>query len=73
MIFIYDIIHKAFVEVNEEGTEAAAATAVIIGRETLSALPVEPILFRADKPFAFMIMHNPSNTVLFLGKMNDPD
>ncbi|NLN85936.1 MAG: serpin family protein [Candidatus Cloacimonetes bacterium] len=73
LIFIYDIIHKAFVEVNEEGTEAAAATAVIIGRETLSALPVEPILFRADKPFVFMIMHNPSNTVLFLGKMNDPD
>ncbi len=71
-IFIYDIIHKAFVEVNEEGTEAAAATAVIIGRETMSALPVRPILFRADKPFIFMITHKPSNTVLFLGKMNDP-
>lgn len=71
-IFIYDIVHKAFVEVNEEGTEAAASTAVIIGRETMSALPVEPVLFRVDKPFVFMIMHKPSNTVLFLGKMNDP-
>ncbi len=72
LIFIYDIIHKAMVEINEEGTEAAASTAVIIGRETSAVPPSEPILFRADKPFIFMIIHKPSGSLLFVGKMNDP-
>jgi len=63
------VIHKAFVEVNEEGTEAAAATAVIMSRSPEAPrLPV----FRADHPFLFAIRHNPSGSILFLGRVVDP-
>jgi len=65
------VVHKAFVEVNEEGTEAAAATAVAA---ILSSVQVEPFIphFRADKPFIYMIRDNASGTILFLGRMNNP-
>jgi len=62
---ISDVIHKAFVEVNEEGTEATAATAVEFSRG-MSAT------FRADHPFIFWVKDNHSGTVLFLGKVVDP-
>ncbi len=64
------VIHKAFVEVNEEGTEAAA-TAVIM--ETKAARPVEPAVFRADRPFLFLIRDLRSGAVLFMGRVADPD
>ncbi|KAG8525057.1 Leukocyte elastase inhibitor [Galemys pyrenaicus] len=67
-IFVSNIIHKAFVEVNEEGTEAAAATAVKI--MFCSSMPEKD--FFADHPFIFMIRHNPSGSLLFLGRMCDP-
>lgn len=70
-VFIHDIIHKAFVEVNEEGTEAAAATGIVIATK-MSPEPDEVITFRADKPFVYILLHKPSNTVLFMGKMNEP-
>ncbi len=63
------VIHKAFVDVNEEGTEAAAATGVIVGATSVQ-IPVEPKVFRADRPFLFAIRHIPSNTVLFLGRLS---
>jgi len=67
------VLHKAFVEVNEEGTEAAAATAVTVG--TLTAAPgrdpIQNKVFRADRPFVFAILHVPSNDVLFLGRVTD--
>ncbi len=72
-LFISDILHKAFVEVNETGTEAAAATAVVM--EITSAAPFEepPLpVFRADHPFLYLIIHKPSTTILFLGKFADP-
>jgi serpin B len=62
------VLHKAFVEVNEKGTEAAAATAVIIGR--MSAPLVTE--FRADRPFLFTIRDNKTGTVLFMGRYNGP-
>jgi serpin B len=66
------VIHKAFVEVNEKGTEAAAATAVVIGLS--SALPPqEPRVFRADHPFAYAIRHVPTGTVLFVGRLSRPE
>lgn len=68
-LYIQDIIHKAFIEVNEEGTEAAAATAVVMGTKSV-AMP-NPV-FRADRPFIYMILHKPTNNVLFLGKLSDP-
>ncbi|MFA5397243.1 MAG: serpin family protein [Methanogenium sp.] len=69
-LFISDVIHKAFVEVNEEGTEAAAATGVVIGRGMTVETPVP--VFRADHPFVFMITDDETEMVLFMGRMADP-
>ena len=66
-------IHKAYIDVDEEGTEAAAATAVIM---TLAAMrpapPTPPIVFRADHPFLFLIRDNSTGAILFLGRLTDP-
>jgi len=70
-LFILDVIHKAFVEVNEEGTEAAAATGVVMATKAAPGPDATPI-FRADKPFVYLLVHKPSGTVLFMGKMNEP-
>ena len=68
-LYIQAVVHKAFVDVNEEGTEAAAATAVVVGRK--SAGPRIPF-FRADHPFLFLIRHNKTGTILFLGRVMNP-
>lgn len=70
-LFISDVIHQAFVEVNEEGTEAAAATAVIMGRGfgVDEKIPV----FRADHPFIFLIIDNKTGLILFMGRFSDPE
>jgi serpin B len=67
-LFIKDVIHKAFVGVNEKGTEAAGATAVIM---TYGLAPSHPI-FRADHPFVFLIQERVTGTVLFLGRVVNP-
>jgi serpin B len=59
------VLHKAFVEVNEEGTEAAAATGVMM---TIRANPG----FRADHPFLFLIRDRRTGSVLFMGRVLDP-
>ena len=70
---ISEVIHKAFVEVNEEGTEAAAATAVLMMRSAgLSSRPPEPKVFKADHPFLFFIWDRKTNTVFFSGRVLDP-
>jgi serpin B len=69
-LVIGDVFHKAFVRVDEKGTEAAAATAVVMPRAGAAALnPVEVIL---DHPFLFLIRDNTSGLVLFLGRVVDP-
>ena len=68
-LYIGAVIHKAFVDVNEEGTEAAAATAVVI--ETLG-MPPPPPTFRANHPFIFLIQENQTGSVLFIGRVTDP-
>jgi len=68
-LFISAVLHKAFVDVNEEGTEAAAATGVVVG---ITAMPAPPIVFRADHPFIFLIRHRRSGAILFLGRMSNP-
>ncbi|MEW6360162.1 MAG: serpin family protein [Planctomycetota bacterium] len=68
-LFISAIIHKAFVDVNEKGTEAAAATAAVM---TAGAMPEPPPVFRADHPFLFLIWHRPSGSILFMGRMANP-
>lgn len=64
------VVHKAFVEVNEKGTEAAAATGVVVG---VTSAPVDPpAKFRADHPFLFLIRHNRTGAILFLGRLANP-
>jgi serpin B len=65
-LIIQAVIHQAFVEVNEEGTEAAAATGVSMGVTSM------PPTFRADHPFLFLIRDNLTRSVLFLGRLADP-
>ncbi len=68
---ITDVLHKAFVEVNEEGTEAAAATGVVVG--VTSVMEPQPVpVFRADHPFLFLIRDKRSGSILFMGRMMDP-
>lgn len=67
-LFVSKVVHKSFVEVNEEGTEAAAATA---GIATFCMLMPEED-FVADHPFIFFIRHNPSSNILFLGRLSSP-
>lgn len=70
---ISEVVHKAFVEVNEEGTEAAAATA---GGMALCAgvagPPPRPVVFKADHPFLFCIRDRRTNDVLFSGRVHNP-
>jgi len=65
-LYIAHVIHQAVIEVNEAGSEATGATAVVM--DSKSAMSI----FRADKPFLFMIMHKPTGSILFMGKVNNP-
>jgi serine protease inhibitor len=69
--YLSHVLHKAFSAVNEEGTEAAAATAVECVMGFAGAPPPAPV-FRADHPFLFAIGDRQSGTVLFLGRVVDP-
>ena len=66
---ITDILHKAFVSVDEAGTEAAAATAVIIGEK---AMPGEPVEVTVDRPFVFLIRDIKTDSILFVGRVMNP-
>ena len=70
-LFISRVVHQAFVDVHEEGTEAAAATGVIVAVTSLRIERPKPV-FRADHPFVFMIRDNRNGTILFLGRLLDP-
>lgn len=73
---ISQVLHKAFVEVNEEGTEAAAATAVVMNVTPLSFGPLAPPFIpeiRADRPFLFLITEVDSGALLFMGRLNAPN
>uniref|UniRef100_A0A8C6Y5R2 Serpin family B member 11 n=1 Tax=Naja naja TaxID=35670 RepID=A0A8C6Y5R2_NAJNA len=67
-LFLSTVVHKAYVDINEVGTEAAAATGVAVSNRSLE----HQELFVADHPFLFCILHNPTDTVLFLGKLCCP-
>jgi len=67
-LYIKEVIHQAYVKVDEKGTEAAAATGVVM--ELTSIMPKN--IFRADHPFIFIIQQNDTGNILFLGRVNDP-
>ena len=69
-LFISAVIHKAYVEVNEEGTEAAAATGVVMRLTSIGPAPIP--VFRADHPFMFLIRDNHSGSILFIGRVANP-
>jgi len=64
-VYINDVLHKAVIEVNEEGSEAAASTVVMMA----TSAPVEPAAFIADRPFIFFITDDTTGTILFMGKV----
>jgi serine protease inhibitor len=72
-LYISKVLHKAFVEVSEKGTEAAAATAVMMAKPT-AAVDSRPVIptFKADRPFLFLIRDRQSGSVLFLGRVMSP-
>jgi len=69
-LIIDKVIHQAFIEVNEEGTEAAAATGVSIIRKT--SIPPPTPIFKADHPFIFIIQQIKTGNILFMGRVNNP-
>jgi serpin B len=70
-LYVGSVAHKAFIEVSERGTEAAAATAVEM-KAVSAEPPEEPVEFRADRPFVYLIRDVRTGVVLFLGRVADP-
>lgn len=68
-LVVSDVLHKAFVAVDEAGTEAAAATAVVF-RGT--GMPIEPVVVTVDRPFLFVVRDRPTGSVLFVGRVVSP-
>ena len=71
-LYISKVFHKAFVKLDEKGTEAAAATAVVMTRAGAAAPSKPPVEFRADHPFLFVLRHVKSGAILFMGRVSDP-
>jgi serpin B len=69
-LYIHLVTHKAMINVDEKGTEAAAATAVVIARQSVAVN--EPKEFRADRPFIYLIRDNDTGLILFIGKLLNP-
>lgn len=65
-LFVYEVVHKAVVEVNEEGSEAAAVTGVVVNTRTTGG----PLQFRVDHPFLFFIRNTRTGDLLFVGQVN---
>ena len=71
-LYLSKVFHKTFIAVDEEGTEAAAATAAVMAYATSAGRLGEPIEVKVDRPFLYGIQHVPSGVCLFLGRVTDP-
>jgi len=72
-LYISYVIHKTYVDVNENGTEAAAVTAVGISVTSMPVDPPQKINFMVDRPFLFAISEKTTGTILFIGEMKAPE
>ena len=70
-LFIWEVMHKAFIDVAERGTEAAAATAVVMNGDA-SAPPAPELVLTADRPFLYFLRDKPTGAILFMGRVLDP-
>ena len=68
-LYVSDVLHKAYVNVDEHGTEAAAATGVVVG---LMAVPAQVLNVTIDHPFLFFLVDQQTKTILFMGRVTDP-
>jgi serpin B len=71
-LVISEVVHKAFIDVDEKGTEAAAATAVVMVRSAAMQKEDEPIEVKLDHPFLFVIRHRATGAILFMGRVSNP-
>jgi len=71
-LYLSAVFHQAFVDVDEKGTEAAASTAVRVTKAAYTRPEKQPPVFRADRPFLYLIRLRSSGNILFLGRLNDP-
>lgn len=71
-LFVSAVVHEGFVDVGEEGTEAAAATAVVVGVRSAMPAPEEPLVIKADRPFVWAVVERGSGAILFAGVVADP-
>lgn len=71
-LYIGAAVHKTFLEVGEDGTEAAAATAVIMTKTSAMHDPEKTIEFKADRPFIYVIRDNQTGAILFIGRYTKP-
>lgn len=71
-LFISKIIHKTFIETNEEGTEAAAVTSVEVGTTSVNPDEPQPVYLQVNRPFIYLITEKSSQTILFIGVVNNP-
>jgi len=71
-LFVSDVVHEAFVDVSEEGTEAAAATGVVVGVRSMPPQPEEPLVVKADRPFGWAVVERETGAIVFAGVVADP-
>jgi serpin B len=71
-LYIQQVLHKAYIEVDEQGTQAAGATGVVVGAFCQAFNPTAPVVFTADHSFQYYIRDNQTGTILFMGRMTDP-
>jgi serpin B len=71
-LYVSNVFHRTFMEMDEDGTKAAAATAVIVRPKNGAPREIRHQVVKADRPFLFMIQHVTTGTCLFLGRVNDP-
>jgi len=72
-LYVSDVIHKVFVKVDEQGTEAAAATAVIMMRSAMPQMDNDELFVKFDRPFVFSVVNNETGVILFVGEVNAPE